>query len=211
MKRFSTYKDAEVYMVNEITHFPTFINSDNNEVVGLGFVLENPLENRNDHSNYDYAEKFFRFVLSGEKTLSQEVINANPWTTRFMDPKGLPDNFSTSYGWKIKDQLPKIIEELQEGSRRAYLNILLEEDHIILGKTTTHEYPCTVGIHFMVRENQLNCLVQMRSNNIVKVMPYDVFNFTSLQAIVAKQIGLELGSYFHQVSSAHIFFNDLNK
>ena len=115
MKSFDTYQEAEDHLINEIINNPDFITKSCNEIIGTGFILHSPLNNRNDHSNYDYADKFFEWVLSGEKQLTQELIDSNPWVERFVDPTSLPDSFSASYGWKIKEQLPKIMDELSGG------------------------------------------------------------------------------------------------
>ena len=99
---------------------------------------------------------------------SNKIKKMNPFAKKFIDSSNLPENYSSTYGWKIKEQLGPVISELNRDSstRRAYLNILLNEDKIILGKDTTHEYPCTIGIQFLIRiddhnKPKLNMIVNM--------------------------------------------------
>lgn len=153
-------------------------------------------------------------MMTGEKSFSKDLLESNPWAKRFIDPKGLPDSFSTTYGWKIQTDLPLIINELVERgeSRRAYINILHPADKIVFTDTkSTMEYPCTIGLHFMIREEKLLLIVNMRSNNVYAVMPYDVFNFTSLQQHVAKILKVDTGEYYHQINNAHLYKGDVRR
>ena len=69
----------------------------------------------------------------------------------------------------------------------------------------TKDKPCTNLIRFMIRNNKLNMTVFMRSNDIWFGFPYDVFNFTMLQEIMAGMLGIEVGIYNHIVDSLHIY------
>lgn len=213
LKRYSSYAEAEKTLCKEIVARPEFITDSTFEILSTGFILTNPWNNKNDHSNYDYAQKFFDWIMTGEKELSAELIAANPWTKRFVDSKGLPDSFSTSYGWKIKHQWADIIRELVEhvGTRRAYTNILVPDDKIVFNVKTTMEYPCTIGFQFLIREGKLIMIVNMRSNNVYAVMPYDVFNFTSLQQYIAKMLKIDVGDYYHIINNAHLYKGDVRR
>lgn len=215
MINFNTYANylaAERWLINEILHNPTVEGDTFNELLCAGFSIDNPRDNRNGRSNYEYAEKFFEWLLTGDTDLSSELLRLNPWVKRFTDTTGLPDSFSSSYGAKIKAQLPAILEELRRPhTRRAYISVLQPADHVILGVKTTHEFPCTVGLHLLPRDGRLHMIVNMRSNNCWSVLPYDVFNFTSLQVHLAKEAGLALGRYTHQINSAHLFRGDMRR
>jgi len=211
MRKYSNYAEAEHDLIHKITLDPDFVNSDTYECVGLGFILTDPCNNKNATANYEYAEEFFQWILSGSTSLSQRIKELNPFAKQFVDSTNLPESYSSSYGAKIKQQLDIVLHELgsNKESRRAYVNVLYPEDKIILGVETTHEFPCTIGFQFLIRDNKLHMSVQMRSNNVVKVMPYDVYNFTRLQQYVGQKLGLELGNYYHYIVSAHIFNKNL--
>lgn len=213
LKRYTKYKDAEFNIVREIVLSPDFITNSTFEIFGSGFILTDPSNNRNERSNYEYAEEFFKWMLSGEKRLSEEILKINPWVERFVSGTGLPAGFSASYGWKIKSQLPVVIEEIKKNrdSRRGYIDILTPEDQIIITTKTTHEYPCTIGMHVFVRENMLHMMVNMRSNNVWAVMPYDVYNATRLLEHLAEETKMQIGYYYHQINSAHIYMGDVRR
>jgi thymidylate synthase len=45
----------------------------------------------------------------------------------------------------------------------------------------------------------------MRSNDIILGTPYDIFSFTMMLEQMALELGLDLGSYIHQVGSWHLY------
>lgn len=75
----------------------------------------------------------------------------------------------------------------------------------------TKDKPCTNLIRFMIRENKLNMTVFMRSNDIWFGTPYDIFNFTMLQEIMAGMLNVEVGVYNHIVDSLHIYETHFEK
>jgi thymidylate synthase len=69
----------------------------------------------------------------------------------------------------------------------------------------TKDKPCTNLLRFMIREGKLNMTVFMRSNDIILGTPYDIFNFTMMQEMMAGMLGIEVGVYNHIVDSLHIY------
>jgi thymidylate synthase len=213
MIKSNNFQEIERILLSDILTSYNFISGETFEKINVSFCLTDPQNNKNNRSNYRYAEEFFNWMISGDTNLSTKLEELNPFAKRFLDTSDLPENFSSTYGWKIKDQLPHVIRELKRDNetRRAYINILLNDDKIILGAKTTHEYPCTIGIQLLIREKKLIMVVNMRSNNAFTVLPYDVYNFTKLQNYISGQLGIEIGSYYHQVNSLHIFKRDVDK
>lgn len=69
----------------------------------------------------------------------------------------------------------------------------------------TKDKPCTNLIRFMIRDGKLNMTTFMRSNDVWFGYPYDVFNFTMLQEIMASLLNVEVGIYTHIADSFHIY------
>lgn len=209
----NTYEQAERRIIEEICRSPDYRNKDTVERLGLHFCLNFPSFNRNTRSNYTYAEAFFIWMMSGETVPSEELLSLNPEVRKFTDSAGLPEGYSSSYGPKIIEHLPDILSLLkaEPDTRQAYLNILLREDLVARGHATTHEYPCTIGLHFLLRNGELSLNVQMRSNNAFSVLPYDVYLFTSLQTYAAQILKVPVGRYRHYMSSAHVYRKDHHK
>ncbi|NVY97174.1 thymidylate synthase [Lactobacillus sp. DCY120] len=87
-------------------------------------------------------------------------------------------------------------------SRQAVINIY--DANIDLEKATK-DVPCTLSMHFMIRNDKLQLFVNMRSNDLIWGFPYDTFSFTMFQELMAKEIGIKMGSYHHYINSAHIY------
>jgi thymidylate synthase len=64
---------------------------------------------------------------------------------------------------------------------------------------------CTSTFQVLVRNGRLHAIVQMRSNDAVWGLPYDVFLFTMLQEMLTELLGLELGTYIHGAGSLHLY------
>lgn len=64
---------------------------------------------------------------------------------------------------------------------------------------------CTCYIQYFIRENKMNCIVNMRSNDIIWGTAYDVFSFTMLQELLANMLHIEMGWYIHFAGSMHIY------
>lgn len=65
--------------------------------------------------------------------------------------------------------------------------------------------PCTTTLQFLLREGRLHIIATMRSNDAYLGLPHDVFCFTMLQEMVARILGVDLGSYRHFVGSMHLY------
>lgn len=107
------------------------------------------------------------------------------------------------------NQFDRVIQTLRDKptSRRAIISIISAADI----SRDRKEIPCTSTIQFLIRDDKLNCFVNMRSNDAYKGLLHDFFAFTMLQEIVARELGCELGYYHHTVASLHIYKEDIEK
>jgi thymidylate synthase len=86
-------------------------------------------------------------------------------------------------------------------SRRAVIQLFDASD---LTKNF-YSVPCTCTLQFIARQGKLNMLVNMRSNDAYKGLAHDIFSFTMVQEIVARTVGLDVGTYKHCVGSLHLY------
>lgn len=68
---------------------------------------------------------------------------------------------------------------------------------------------CVIAVQFLQREHRLHAITYMRANDAVQGLLSDVFSFTLIQELMARQLDLELGTYAHHVGSMHIGDGDL--
>ncbi len=108
-----------------------------------------------------------------------------------------------SYGHRIADSISKIVEMLtiDRSTRQAVLQIYSPHDLFI----ETKDVPCTNHIQFMIREEKLDCYVTMRSNDFFWGLPYDLFQFTVLQEVIANELNVDIGKYIHRATSMHVY------
>lgn len=110
------------------------------------------------------------------------------------------------FNFKGQNQVENVIDLLRRKrtSRRAVIQLFDSTDL----STDFKSIPCTCTLQFLVRENELHLLVNMRSNDAYVGLPHDVFAFTMLQEIIARSVCCELGSYMHTVGSLHLYARD---
>lgn len=216
------YDTAERWLLNELVCMSEFKPKKTRENIGVGFKMcpydaewpeRDAIAFKSKRLNKEHCEIFFQWIMSGDTDLTEKIDKLQPYAKIFVDKTGLPKNFSSSYGWKIKEQLPIIIEELKRNpdSRRAYLSILLKGDNLILNTKTSMEYPCTIGAHYFIRGGRLHTVTHMRSQNVWSVMGYDVYNMCRLQEHLSEKLDCLVGDYTHFIDSAHIFTRDIKK
>lgn len=104
---------------------------------------------------------------------------------------------------RCHDQIRNVISQLRDNptSRRAVIQIFNAED--IQRRHT--EVPCTCTLQFLIRRNRFHMLTTMRSNDAYIGLPHDIFCFTMLQEMLARTLGVALGSYSHFVGSLHLY------
>ena len=118
-------------------------------------------------------------------------------------------NVNSNYGWQWKrgDQINKVIDILKDyrETRQACISIYdgKEIDHY------THDTPCTYAVQFTIVENRLNMCVTMRSNDLWYGFCNDQYQFSKLQEMIAKEVNMEMGTYFHFAHNLHIYNDKL--
>lgn len=101
------------------------------------------------------------------------------------------------------DQIEAVIKRLKEdpSTRRAAVSIY----HPIDAIRSSKDIPCTFGIFYHIRDNKLISTVVMRSNNAFILLPYNIFEFSLLAEIIAKEVGVEMGVMHYNALSMHIY------
>lgn len=101
------------------------------------------------------------------------------------------------------NQIERVIEQLKigAGTRKAVIQLFDSSD---LARDYK-DIPCTLNLQFVVRNKKLHMFTMMRSNDAYIGLPHDIFVFTMLQEMLAKELGCELGIYHHYVASLHIY------
>jgi hypothetical protein len=106
------------------------------------------------------------------------------------------------------NQLRAAIDRLQHdaSSRRAAMVAWQPDDSV----RESRDIPCVFGMTLHVREGHLLVTALMRSNNALRLLPYNVFELALLGDIAASELGLPMGPYVHVCQSLHIFESELD-
>ncbi len=107
-----------------------------------------------------------------------------------------------AYGHRIANNITPLVEHLKndKDTRQAVLSIYTNDFMV-----KTKDVPCTTNLFFNIRDNKLNMVTTMRSNDIIWGLPYDIFMFTNLQRIIANTLYVEVGKYIHIPISLHVY------
>lgn len=185
------------------------------EFIGVQLQLNNPRArlSRSEGRGKVFSaigELFWYLAASNELSFIANYIKE--YTKDSADGKTLPGAYGPRlFGTGRYAQIENVITLLKARptSRRAVAQIYDSSDLELSVKTTTEsksiEVPCTCTLQFFVRSDRLEMIVHMRSNDAYLGLPHDIFCFTMIQEIVARAVGVELGSYRHYAGSLHIY------
>jgi thymidylate synthase len=102
------------------------------------------------------------------------------------------------------NQIQYVIDKLKENptSRRAVVSLFEPRGH-----PKMDDPPCMNAIQFMIRNNQLNCHVLFRSNDMLSAWGGNAYGLAGLQEYVAEKLGVPIGWLETTSISAHIYFD----
>jgi thymidylate synthase len=78
-------------------------------------------------------------------------------------------------------------------------------------KSYKYDTPCTYAVQFTIVDNKLNMCVTMRSNDLWYGFCNDQYCFSRLQLLVADELEIRLGTYFHFAHNLHLYNNIIEK
>ncbi|KPM48331.1 thymidylate synthase [Jiulongibacter sediminis] len=184
------------------------------EILGASLCLKNPRSRLSSSYNKKMifsglGELFWYFTGDNKLDFISHYIKRYE---KYSDTNELGEKYiHGGYGPRIfgNEHLSLIISKLKKKptTRKAVIQ-LFENDDLL---EEYEDIPCTLTLHFIIRNNKLFLFVNMRSNDAFRGLPHDIFCFTMLQEMVSSILGVELGEYYHYVSSLHIYKKDLAK
>lgn len=156
-----------------------------------------PIAQRNLSYRFMYAEA--AWILSGSNDAA-DIIPYCKNIVKYLDEGS--NKFFGAYGPPVISQLPYIAKTLKNDptSRRAVLTIWRP------APPNSKDIPCTISLHFMFRSGRLHTNVYMRSSDAWWGLPYDVFNFSCITAMLSLMLWKPpLGRLMITHGSLHIY------
>lgn len=164
------------------------------------------LEDRKINKGFMFKEA--AWIISGSNRLS----DITPHMAKYADYSDDGVFLRGAYGPKIVDQLPYITETLasDKDSRQSVLTIWRERPG------SSKDLPCTTQMQFLIRDNMLNSITTMRSQDIVLGFTYDVFTFSmvakSVQLLLRQRgVSVGLGNLSVNAGSLHVYSTHYEK
>ena len=175
----------------------------------VGFYITDPMDNKiiNRERNWkqDYAEAEWQWYLSGDNNIEKlgEIYGKVPEIWNHMADTDGKVNSNYGWQWQRNAQLDMVIETLKRKSETRQAAISIYD-----GKEITdyaHDTPCTYAIQFTILHNRLDMCVTMRSNDLWYGFCNDQYCFSMLQGLVAYELNVEPGVYYHFAHNMHLY------
>ena len=189
---------------------------DTKAIFNIGFTLHNPLDNhikvKFREWNHFYAECEWQWYLTGDPSIDKlgSLYGKIPPIWEKMADANREVRSNYGWQWKRNGQLNYAIQKLKEKKDTRHAVISIYD-----GKESSSRYmfdtPCTCAIHFYIIDDKLDMSVMMRSNDLWYGFPNDQYCFSKLQQMVAEDVGIPIGKYYHFVTNLHIYNNKLKK
>lgn len=166
-------------------------------ILTLSDIRYNLITNPYRALNYAFGLVETLWIFKG----SNELDMLTPYNKNIAKFSDDGETMAGAYGPPFTSQIDYIIEKLcdDRDSRQAVLTIWKPNPG------PSKDIPCTVMLHFMIRDFKLNLNVYMRSNDAWLGFPYDIHLFTTIQKCVASSLEVEYGQYNHIVGSMHLY------
>lgn len=223
MSTHQTFASMYQRMLFDTFNNPDFISNPRGleiyELINTSYCLNNPTENMFTNEIRSIPKRYIAgeldWYFSGSNHLDDIVKYSKFWSVIANQDKTL----NSAYGHLL------FVKENKYGQTQwnwAYNSLVKDKDSrqaiMYFGGPdyqyeSNKDFVCTSYGQFLIRENKLYFHVYMRSNDLIKGTTFDVPFFTVLQQnmllLLRKHYPeLQLGSYYHNATSLHIYSND---
>ena len=185
------------------------------ELLAYSFMIHEPKDKHRLLEVFNKTEEDKKWCLAEFKErIGQEFLNpGEAWKLReevwkpFLEEDG---KFSYTYSERIGFQLENVIEMLKknEHSRNGIVSIwdsVLDEPKIG-GK---RRVPCSIDYQFLIRNDKINLIYHIRSNDVMTHWCFDVWMAISMMEYVAEKLNKNIGDFYQFIGSLHAYEKDL--
>lgn len=159
--------------------------------------------------NEDYIKRELEWYNSASRSV-HDIPGKTPQI--WLDVADQNGHINSNYGWCIFSgenffQYQTVLKTLKEkpDSRQAVMIYTRPNMHIDAFDNGRHDFMCTNAVQYMVRDGQVNAIVQMRSNDAWAGYRNDVAWQSAVLNTLAKDLELDPGAIVWQVGSLHIY------
>lgn len=159
--------------------------------------------------SYKFMAAEAYWIISGSM-FTEDIVQYNKHIGNFSDDNYI---FNGNYGVPYFNQLEYVVNTLLNDKYSRQAAMTLWRPNMV----KTKDYPCTISLIFMIRNNKLHTQVTMRSQDLFLGQPYDFFNFTMMTLRILEEYNkrsasyTQLGNLYWNGMSTHIYEKDFDK
>ena len=202
-------------LLDELLYFPTNDDVVSHEIINANIMLTDPTRNTMCDCKRKMPIRYAIGELLWYNSRNTSWKSIEPFSKFWKNISDDGTNVNSNYGYCIKDKFgfdqwecAKKILKNDVNSRQAVIHIKEARDTV---NNPTKDLNCTIALQFLLRDNKLDLITTMRSNDIWLGLPYDLFNFTCMQIQMAMELGVDVGTYYHNAGSLHLYKKDFEK
>lgn len=185
------------------------------EIINAVTVIKDPtrciMKNNIRKMPMRYAVGELLWYLSGNNKLSAIQKFTKAWDRMSDDCETVNSNYGYCLMHKFGfNQIEQALIQLRDNQNSRQVVLHIKEARNLIDNPTK-DLNCTVCLQLFIREGKLYMTTYMRSNDLWMGFPYDVFQFTCLQILLAMELDVELGTYTHIAGSLHLYERDYAK
>lgn len=185
------------------------------EIINAVTVIKDPtrciMKNNIRKMPMRYAVGELLWYLSGNNKLSAIKKFTKAWDRMSDDGEHVNSNYGYCLMRKFGfNQIEQALIQLRDNPSSRQVVLHIKEARNLIDNPTK-DLNCTVCLQLFIREGKLYMTTYMRSNDLWMGFPYDVFQFTCLQILLAMELDVELGTYTHIAGSLHLYERDYAK
>lgn len=216
---------AKMYtrMLTDVLDFPDYMPSPRGklifEAVNRAYCCTNPYSN----IFYNTARPFPKLYLSGELlwyfTGDNSLDTISKYSGFWSNIANSDGTLNSAYGNLIFNKHNDLPYSQWEWAYNSLVNDKDTRQSIMyFGRPDfqvddNKDFPCTVCGVYSIRDNRLNFHIYMRSNDLIKGVTFDVPFFMLLQQQMLQLLkphypDLQIGNYYHNVTSLHLYSAD---
>lgn len=185
------------------------------EIINAVTVIKDPtrciMKNKIRKMPMRYAVGELLWYLSGNNKLSAIQKFTKAWDRMSDDGETVNSNYGYCLMHKFGfNQIEQALIQLRDNPSSRQVVLHIKEARNLIDNPTK-DLNCTVCLQLFIRDGKLYMTTYMRSNDLWMGFPYDVFQFTCLQILLAMELDVELGTYTHIAGSLHLYERDYAK
>lgn len=181
------------------------------ELMNWCCCLTNPFERFASQDARDLSIKYIKKEILWYLMKTRDASFIMPHARIWREIADKNNMVNSNYGLFMLDekQFNWVVQSLidDKNSRQAVINF----NNVSHKYHANQDFVCTISAQYMIRNNKLHAITNMRSNDLIYGLCNDVPFFTLMQEVFwqvlrkEKYGTLKLGSYFHNAASLHAY------